>query len=460
MLATRTQTIQPATHHTLFGVNNPSPLRLALRMPEFKNLSSYWQQYFKTADEAIGENFWGNLSTLKRAYKNNDAYAKQLEAIGYSFKNGTEHAAPFYQTITWALQQLTFLVNSGQVEESDLLIPAKAFEVETNGVKTQLFVRFGGEIPAGGKELNLLSPDVFVSMLAQGYFPISNPIREHTNQTLCEHDMAHIAGFISCPSYMKAVRQAFREVGTLMQTNPSIKTALSNFDSLYSLRLYYMIEVFSIIPEQNKTLLEDLLKLKISDFSLDRPKEIFPKIMAFLKSKTPTELNEYLYRVFEGFPSIVDPIGGESRDILNRTRKFGRANQAGSFYSTMSNLESKFDGSSIYSMLMNAKAALENKRSNHKDYAETIELIFAPVLATLLGTSQLSVEDWVFEAIRETPDKNSKLYKYICETGLWNKSHVLYWAYGHPDSAKVLTKEDFTEDHLSFESADAPRLGM
>lgn len=40
-------------------------------------------------------------------------------------------------------------------------------------------------------------------MLAHGYFPIGAPIREHTNQTLCEHDIAHIAGFISNPKITK-----------------------------------------------------------------------------------------------------------------------------------------------------------------------------------------------------------------------------------------------------------------
>ena len=120
----------------------------------------------------------------------------------------------------------------------------------------------------------------------------------------------------------------------------------------------------------------------------------------------------------------------------------------------MSNLSSKFDGSSIYSLLLNAKAALENKRSNHDDYTNAIKLIHAPLIAALLGTSQLTVEDWVLQAIEEVPDKNSKLYKYICETGLWNKSHVLYWAYGYPDFTKVLKKEDFSEEQLFFDKPD------
>jgi hypothetical protein len=243
-----------------------------------------------------------------------------------------------------------------------------------------------------------------------------------------------------------------------MQKNPVIEATLTNFDSLYSLRLYYMIEIFSIIPEENKASLEKLLGLKITDFSLDQPEQIYPKVVAFLRSKNPAELNQYLYHVYEGFDRIINPLGGESRDILNRTRKFGRGNQLGSFYSKMSNLDSKFDGSSIYSLFLNAKAALENKRSNHGDYEETIRLIHAPAIASLLGTSQLTVDDWVEQAVEECPNKNSKLYKYICQTGLWNKSHVIYWAYGHPDYTKVLKKSDFVDGDLFFENDSSMTL--
>ncbi len=183
----------------------------------------------------------------------------------------------------------------------------------------------GEPVPGGAKELNLLAPDVFVEMLSQGYFPIGAPIREHTNQVLCKHDAAHIAGFLSNPSYMKATRDAFRLIGKKMELDPKLKKALSNFDSLYSLRIYYMIEIFSIIPEDKHADLEKLLNLKIADFSLNEPEKIYPNVLEFLNSKNPEELNQYLYRVYDGFPKIINPLGGESRDILNRTRKFGRS---------------------------------------------------------------------------------------------------------------------------------------
>lgn len=434
--------------------NNPAMdgnAPLVLTMPPQQALPVFWQEYFQVADQAIQENFWGNLVLLKEAYQNQDAYALQLKEAGYQFADGMEAPASFYDFITWSLKQLQQLVRSGQVTENDILIPAKAFEVENGGEKTYHFICFGKQVPENARELNLLSPKLFVDMLSSGYFPIGAPIREHTNQTLCEHDIAHISGFISSPRYMKTLKQAFKKVQQVMENNTLIKEALYNFDSLYSLRLYYMIEIFSAIPEENLKLLEQTLSIKIADFSLDdAPEQIYPKVLSLLKSKSPAELNQYLYRFYSHFSRIVNPLGGESRDILNRSRKFGRSNQAGSFYSSMSNLDSKFDGSSIYSMFLNAKATLVNKRSNHSDYQIAIEEIHAPFIAAMIGTSQLTIEDWIMQAVEEIPNPESKLYKYICDTKLWNKSHVLYWAYGFYDCTKVLTKADVTKNNIYF----------
>ena len=114
----------------------------------------------------------------------------------------------------------------------------------------------------------------------------------------------------------------------------------------------------------------------------------------------------------------MEPLGGESCDILNRTRKF---------YNKSS--RSKFHGSSLYSMYLNAKYALEYKRSNHDDYKESIQDIHASFIGSLICTSQITLDDWVNDSIQQPVNKNGKMYKYICCTGLWNESHVLYQVY-------------------------------
>jgi hypothetical protein len=140
-------------------------------------------------------------------------------------------------------------------------------------------------------------------MLSIGYFPIGAPIREHTNQTLCEHDLAHCCAFISSVEYMKEIKLGFQSIETKMKTNPKIAQALSQFDSLYSLRLYYMIEVFCIISNPMK--LEKVLGLKICDFSLQDPGKIYPNVTNFLLKKSPSELNCYLYHEFHSLVFVI-----------------------------------------------------------------------------------------------------------------------------------------------------------
>ncbi len=106
-----------------------------LKLPLVDDLSPLWSNYFDKADAAIKEDFWGSLSTFKKAYDDQDAYAIQLENIGYSFMKGKEQPAPFYQTIKWSLDRLNELVESKQLQQSDILVPGKAFEVIKNSRK-------------------------------------------------------------------------------------------------------------------------------------------------------------------------------------------------------------------------------------------------------------------------------------------------------------------------------------
>ena len=411
-------------------------------LPKFDALAPYWKAYFEEVDLKLEENFWGNLPTLKIAEQYNDPYIQQQKEMGYSFIPGEESPATFYQALEWVFKKFQSLLAEGTLTNSDILLPAKVFEIiNAKNEPEYVYIPIGGNIPENATEVNILKPAVFVDMLAEGFFPIGSSYRAHTNQTLAEHDLAHFAGFIGYPRYMKAIREAFRRVRSKMQTNPKVKLALENFDSVYSLRLYYMVEVFTIIPEDLKSKLQNLIEIPLHE------QLHLQTIIEFLedKAKNPKEFFQYLYRIYNHFPSLVEPVGGESRDILNRTRKFNRGGRLGNFYSQMSNLGSKFDGSSIYSLYQNGLAALENKRSTHPDFIEAIREIHAPFIGTLIGTSQLTVEDWVLQAVEEIPDPNSRLYQYLCGSGMWNRSHVIYWAYGEPEYTTVLKESDMDE---------------
>ncbi len=219
-----------------------------------------------------------------------------------------------------------------------------------------------------------------------------------------------------------------------MKKNQKIARALKEFDSAYSLRLYYTTEVFTEIPKANLLELQTLIEI---------PLDIKPNkqsIASFLldKARNPAQLNQYLNRLYWAFHRLVNPLGGESRDVLNRSRKFQRESTLGSFYESVSQLSSKYAGNSLYSLYMNAKAALANKRSNHVDFEKAITEIHTPLIGALIGTSQLNVEDWVLQCVEEDPDPNSKLYRYLHDSGLWSKDHLILKAFCDPEYDKIL----------------------
>jgi hypothetical protein len=407
----------------------------ANELPPYDQLSPYWKEYFCGVDQNIQENFWGNLAIYKKTKLFKDPYIQQMECMGYNFDDGKEHPAPFYNSLKWVFQELQHLIEQGELTSNDILWPAKAFEcVDEEGNSFCIFVPIGGKIPENAISLNLLAPEVFVKMLSSGFFPIGNADREHTNQTLAEHDLAHMAGFISSPCFTKTIREAFRRVGEKLQANPKVLKALQSFDSAYSLRLYYTIEVFTEIPKQNLTQLQDLIEFPLNA----ELKKVFIDSFLLEKAKDPVQLYEYLSKLYWGFHSLVNPLGGESRDVLNRRRKFHRDGALGGFYDNVSMLSSKFSQNSLYSIFLNAKATLENKRSNHPDFIKSITEIHSLIIGALIGTSQLEIEDWVFDCIEENPNPNSKLYQYIHDSGFWNENNLLYRAFSEPEFDKIL----------------------
>lgn len=405
------------------------------QLPPVDDLSPYWTNYFKEVDECIMENFWGNLNIYRETKIQKDPYIAQLEKMGYNFEENREKPAPFYQSLQWIFSELNALISAGRIDENSVIWPGKAFEfIDDSGKAVQLFIPIGGKVPEGASPLNLLTPDTFVRMLSEGFFPISEPIREHTNQSLAEHDLAHMAGFVSSPRFTRSVREAFRRVGVKMKENPKVAAALENFNSAYSLRLYYTIEVFSGIPKENLARLKELIELPL-DTQVKRD-----AIEAFLlkKAEKPIELTRYLSRLYSAFHSLVNPLGGESRDVLNRVRKFRRDFNPDGFYDKDTVMSSKFTRNSIYSLYLNAQDALENRRSNHPNFIETIKEIHTPFVGAILGTSQLEIEDWVLECVEEIPNTHSKLYRYMHDSGLWDESHQLYRAFCSADYDRIL----------------------
>ena len=401
------------------------------KMPVFERLDPFWQKFFTKVDKRLGYNFQANNLEYSNAKLLGDPYVTQLEKMGYVFDGDQPKPLKFYDSMNWVLEQIEDLVEEGEVTEADVLRPGKAFEKPNGEV---FFVPIGGTIPPDTKKLNLLKPDVFSRMLEGGLFPTGGASLAKTNQTLAEHDLAHLLRFVASPWYMKAVRHGFKKVGEKIRTNPKVGPALENFDSLYSLRLYYMIEVFSLIRNSKKVEVQKYLRFPKESMSLDEVR----RFINGLRKEDPIEFARYLNNIYRRVPSWINSLGGESADVMNRVRKFDKGPQTGTIYSKYSQLESKFNGSSIYSMYLNAVAALTFKREDQDDFQDVIDEIHAPFLAALHGMLDLNVDDWVNYAVEEKIDTNSPIHRSICQSGIWNKHHVIYWAYCHDEFDMVL----------------------
>ena len=402
--------------------------------------AEYWTDFCRRQNEAARENFFGNLQTLRKAVAVGDPHAMQLQRFGMDLEKRQPY--DFRVAIAQIEAQIDALVSSGTLGADQVLRPAKAFRCGAHDCDV-LFVAFGQPVPADAQPLNLLAPSVFVDMLSAGYFPIGEPIREATNQTLAEHDLAHLCGFLSNPEYMRCVREAFARVGNKLRrgdaTSARLAAALQHFDSLYSLRLYYLVEVFAEVRPDQRARLQALLGAALP-LALDVA-QIRPAVLAELRRRAadPAELYAWLDALYAAFPALVNPLGGESRDILNRRRKFQRtAALGGSPYDRYSKFSSKFDGNSIYSLYQNACAALEHVRSNHANFAASLELVHAPLIGALIGTAQLSVGDWVLQAVEEQPDPSSKLWRYLNLSGFWEPSDLLRLCHSHANFDAVL----------------------
>lgn len=408
---------------------------LALPLP---TSTKHWAKYFGDINRQKHENFYGNLRVMQHARYENDPYTLQLEAMGVQLMGPAPKTVPFEQMVAWINSQIDTLVQNKTLRECDVLRPGKAFRVNAGPFKGQIvFKRLGEPLEANLVSLNLLTPDEFSQMLAHGYFPMGDATIEHTNQTLAEHDLAHMAAFVSAPLYMKTIRHGFAEVYRIMQSDPQIAEALKSFDSIYSLRLYYTIEIFTqVLPEKRDAIVR---AIDIAHTTIPTQQEVTEALLA-RAAADPGEFSAYLRRIYDLYPSSFNALGGESRDLINRRRKFGRNKTQGSFYPEIDALTSKFDGNSIYSLYQNALAALENKRASHPDFCRSIVEIHAPFISCILGSSQISIPEWVEQAVKPVVEDGSVLREYFEKN--FDARHAIYHAFCSREPAKRLKPAD------------------
>lgn len=221
-----------------------------------------FRRWCESIDARIEEDFFAMLDVFVRNLRAGDSYATQLRDMGYCFEEGREKPARFIDCLAFlraksmqssetavfspvkmfrrtratptemegeqrepkreVRQTLVFGAPRAQACDSD---EEKSDDGDDDGdddggddvnekeeeqeeaenivYVANLYTGQGIECfdDARLEKLNLLKPDTFVLLLANGFFPIGCPTRELTNQTLSAHDVAHLAGFVDQPQY-------------------------------------------------------------------------------------------------------------------------------------------------------------------------------------------------------------------------------------------------------------------
>jgi len=447
-----------------------------------------WMPYIRAVQQSVDINFYGNISLLKEAEMAGDYYIPQLKRFGLNLAAGQESPVDYLKAINVILSSLTDLRDRKLVTDNDLLWPARMVKLADGQLQPTPLCQAAVIDDNSGNtstseqllEDGVLSPIDFIRTLAAGFFPLGGDQVLHTNQSLAEHDLAHMTSFINNPTYMAAIRQMARrvleqalndfnkdkppvevgsvlaalndfnkdkppvEVGSVLaalndfnKDKPpvevgSVLAALNDFNSPFSLRIYYAVEAYVCIDPGQKDKLQELLTIRDGNKTIVRQ---LPLDWSSVKSEVVQEwlieswrrvgdvqFMKSMSRVYEAYLSLTISLGGESLDLLNRARKFDKPNKR---------MTGKYERSNIHYWHQKGLRCLRNIRPCHADNAflNSIIKVHTPFIGALVGTSLLSIEDWVAASSEFTVDTNSPLYNYICQSGFWTSDSLLYTSF-------------------------------
>lgn len=337
----------------------------------------------------------------QNARKGGDKFVAFLEEMGCRFE--PPFSAPlFHEILSRYESRIGAFVHAGVIAESDVLRPG--FVVKTADGKL-MFLRFGQEKPLGATLYSgLLSDDAFLAMLSEGLYPVggTNVILGGYGALAFEHDLAHLAAFVENPKYMAELKRSatrLRKAGVTLGTdsaNTSEQTKLSN-------RLFHVVEGLSVIPTSERHRLEQILRLPAKT----DPSKVYTveEVYAHLKSLPIPELKTLRDRIRAEVPPLFQHLGGTYKDVVTQNA-LAQKQVRSRFHAYDETLRSIFQ-------------TLLAPRDHGLVYDDQIIHQMARLEVALYESSRIDPETWVRDALQEHLSKDSALYKFICETKIW-----------------------------------------
>lgn len=315
--------------------------------------------------------------TYDLIYKENMPHVQVLEKV-FKIKSGEKPVQNVGTIISDYSKYMKDLINKNIVKKEDVLLPAFVFRT-TDGIN--IWKQFGEELPEGAVlEGNVLTSEVFNSMVKEGFFPIGSAELTTTGISAFEHDLAHFTGFIDSPEYMRAVKKlALTDQSKL--TDNQIK------------RGYFFNEGMVSIKD-DKSLMNTL---KLSDEMKKNPSQVtLDEMVKYLQGFSTEELEVTRKELSANLNKYYSMLGGAGRDPVSQRNNVFH-DMIKSALPRISRYVEKDDGD------MMAVASQEGLAS--------FQLI-------LLRLRDIKFDDWVY-ATTHTVQKDSPVYKLFIDKRMW-----------------------------------------
>jgi hypothetical protein len=335
----------------------------------------------KTTENMISEK-GGEKKRYLDAKLRGDKHIDFLEAMGFGFfPSRDEILVP--DILTFAKKYNAWadgLIAAGKVAASDVLRPARIYERGGEGFR-----------PARGQ----LNDAAFMKGVAQdGLFPIGEGEQLNSHVSFGMHDLAHFSAFYEDPNFMKAFRQGYKglaERGVLDPNGPEAN------------RLYHAAENLSLVRPT------DLPKFDL-DLPVVAPDQVLSagQVEKYLNEKYSgpggqKQLASRLQRLVEQLPDAAQHIGGASRDFF--TAQTLIAAKGPSSYTYYSLLGMVHESATLKGGLAASVARLE---------------------VAIAESAKITPAEWMREVSKPELDPNSRVYRFITESGLFDKDSQFY----------------------------------
>jgi hypothetical protein len=357
-----------------------------LKIGDFSN-DPVWVQFDQGYQNSSRTTINANRSTFLSADDRGHTYIELLKAAGLRLTT-TELSVPSAkQVIAQYYKDMNQAIAAGIVTRDEILIPGRVFEDATG---RKFGIPFGDPIPAGAAPARsaILTNPQYVSFIREGLFPMGGDDSAGGGffHSMAEHDLEHIAAFRNNPRYGASVRRGISK----LDPDHTVFTPVLNQ------RLLYFTEFLNFVPNSHRSTFRSSLP---TDLLAPLDQRNLAHITSHLAQMPIAELTQLQRKLSSQFYAVIENDGGSCNDL---------------------SFSEHYHQSSAVSLLLWLKVQSDSSLATNNPSVIADKTARYILAADISG--HVSPDDWIDDLVSEHMDRNSKLYKYLCESGVWENS--------------------------------------